>query len=232
MKILIYLLLTISFSCKQKQTSTVEVNSQNLKDTFDIGTLYIDQDIIAPLNVLGGFSLRHSKSKNEVKLVSSKNINGNDIEFVILYKDSLNIYDKANFYPGDIDFPIKQVYFNVNGIKTLIDNSTKINVANIWYSEKEDKSIKFYKIGKTSYILLHGINLFCNGRQCNDDTIYIIIITDNGSAKVKGLKYNRIYPYFFNNIELVDSKTPFIFLPKSEIKKLKNKADFEKYHFD
>ena len=201
MKILIYLLLTIGFSCQQKNINTIEVKSQNLKDTFDIKTLYIDQDTVAPLNILGGFSLSHSKSKNEVKLVSSKNINGNNIEFVILYKDSLSIYDKDNFYPGDIDYPIKQAYFNVNGIKTLINNSTNINAANIWYSEEEDKSIKFYKIGKISYIIIHGINLFCNGRQCNDDTIYMIRITDNGSTVIKGLKYNRIYPYLFNNIE-------------------------------
>ena len=85
---------------------------------------------------------------------------------------------------------------------------------------------------KISYIIIHGINLFCNGRQCNDDTIYMIRITDNGITVIKGLKYNRIYPYLFNNIELVNSKTPFIFLPKSEIQKLRNETDFEKHYFN
>ena len=194
MKILIYLLLTIGFSFKQKNINTIETTSQNLKDTFDIKTLYIDQETVSPLKILDGFSLSHSKNKNEIKLVACKNINVNNIQFVILYKDSLNIYDEDNFYPGDIDFPIKKAYFKVNGVKILINNSTYINVANIWFSEKEEKSIKYYKIGKTSYILIHGINIFCNGRQCNDDTLYIIRISGTGTTLIKGLKYNRIYP--------------------------------------
>lgn len=237
MKILFYVLLTLSFSCINKNTSIKEINTfkietNSIRDTFNINTLFKNEDIISPLSITGGFSYHHSKSKNEVKVISSKKINNITIQFVIIYNDPLSLYKKANFYPGDAELSIKEVYFNVNGIKTLINNSNSINASNIWFSETKDKSIKIFEIGKTAYVLIHGINLYCNGRHCNDDTIYAIRIASNGNVLVKGFQYNRIYPYLFDKVELVNSRKPFIYLPKIDIEEITKLTDFDKQYLD
>ncbi|PLK44201.1 hypothetical protein [Emticicia sp. TH156] len=241
-KYLTLIFIVVFQSCKSSIKQKIEGNTvdHNNRTAFSsdslklISSLYQKSRIIEYSTIQQGL-FTHRKDNKTQKIVATVNFSGLNLSYNIVFEDTSHIYSQRTFVPSE-DYQYLNSYIvigkdtlNLDGIKSLND-SIKVEPINLWYGDDFGIHGKRFK-GNQEIILLRGLNMFCNGSNCNNYKILLIIKGSNGTS-VHYINTRAIYPYDFENTMLFKTKTnekPSFFIIDPSLSNIDSTQDFELY---
>ena len=213
-----------------------EIQKNALQDSSKLIALLYRDLTKFPFKAYSDFSyeVSYNVENKLITIKSSNTIEGNEIDYFILFKDTANVYVREEYSYTDYSYKYIKSYFSINGQEVDL---TKINISDLenqktepsllWYGKDFGISAKFYKIEEKEYFLIRGLNLYCNGNHCSSYQMFLLQ-KDNNRVKASTYYFSGLYPYDFENTFLFNNNEgkPKFFLPK-EVDELKTIEDFE-----
>ena len=234
-------------ACSQNDPNSRFTNDNKITDTIPyqdstklISSLYENKQVFPVHSTFSDFSYNASyfKLKKEIHIKSSKSINHKKISYTIIFNDEEGNFNDSDYSPSDESFKYLDSYFSMEDKTVTLKNklptnrpNQKVDPALIWYGVDFGISGKYYQINNRGYYLIRGLDLYCNGRQCNRCQLFIIREND-GNLLVDAFTLQELFPYTFESIFLFDSNSdqnPEIYITKEGVEQLSSTQDFIKF---
>lgn len=246
---MIYLIILFSlFGCKYIEVSkntpinNLENKNKSHLDSLELyNLLYSNKQILPSQTNFRPFTLS-TTNRNDTIIFSAKTITKDiKIKYDLYVKSSLSKedfkwYNEDQYENIRATFTIDKTVIDIMGLK-FFNSDSKIYPAGLWHWSLEDVgSIKMTEYNNKIYILLNGVDLFCNGSQCSSYQLYALVY----DKVTKLVKFNAIlteglYPYQFSTLHLFKSemvdKLPEFYILKNGITEIYGIEDFNVYGF-
>jgi hypothetical protein len=243
------ILLLFLVGCKNseinKSTGVAGIEKQSMRSPLDslelFNLLYSDKKILPSYTNFEPFDLSTKLSNDTIKFSSTATIKDIPIIYDLYVKSSLSKeefkwYNEDQYENIGASFMVDRTLTDISDIKFLNINK-QIYPAGLWHWSVEDVgSIKMSEYNNKIYILLNGVDLFCNGAACSSYQLYAIVF----DKVTKQIKFNAIltdgiYPYLFSSIHLFESedssKLPEFYILKDEKTDIFGIEDFNIFGF-
>lgn len=247
---MIYLIILISLvGCKNgevnKNTPINNFEKHKNKSPLDSLTLYnllySNKELIQSHINFKPFTLSTTSSNDTIIFSAKTTTKDIKVKYDLhvksnLSKEDFKWYNEDQYENIRATFTIDKTMIDISGFKFLNSNS-KIYPAGLWHWSLEDLgSIKMTEYNNKIYMLLNGVDLFCNGSQCSSYQLYALVY----DKVTKQVKFNAIlteglYPYQFSAIHLYKSegsnKLPEFYILKDSITEIYGIEDFNVFKF-